>query len=172
MPDILGYWDRWADTPYYPKAYDDLTALEKWVVTNFDRMPNRNDRKKYEDCKKQTEKGREKRKELETIIYVSWEESERGWGTRPDGCSLHITGEDYNQFLKTYWKGMPEETPDEYSRPAGDPTEALASPSLYKQIKNAKEKYGLRIFEHEQVKLEKNKDLTFKTKRNGWMPIK
>jgi len=59
MPDILGYWDRWADKPYYPREYNSLTDLEKWVVTNFNRMPNRNDRKKYEDLMKQHEAQKE-----------------------------------------------------------------------------------------------------------------
>jgi len=59
MPDILGYWDRWADTWYYPRAYDDLSPLEKWAG----REPTGEDKKKYEDWKKQKEK---KQKNLNT----------------------------------------------------------------------------------------------------------
>ena len=27
------------------------------------------------------------------VVAVQWEESERGWGVRPDGCSLHVSVE-------------------------------------------------------------------------------
>ena len=112
------------------------------------------------------------RNKLEKIIYVSWEESERGWGTRPDGCSLHLTKEDYSRFLKDYWKEMPREVPDEYSRPAGEPVEAFASRRLYLRIKNSKTKYGLWIIPDEQRNLEKSKDLKYGAIRTGWVPIK
>jgi len=39
---------------------------------------------------------------LEQVVYVSWEESERGWGTRPDGCSLHLTKADFEIYLDNY----------------------------------------------------------------------
>ena len=39
-------------------------------------------------------------------VYVAfkqnWEESERGWGIRPDGCSLHETVDDCVAYRKTY----------------------------------------------------------------------
>ena len=50
-------------------------------------------------------------KNLKQIIYVGWEESERGWGTRPDGCSLHISEEDYHKFIRAYWDKQPAEVP-------------------------------------------------------------
>ena len=55
-----------------------------------------------------------------------WEESEAGWGTRPDGYSLHKNREDIAKFLddirqreeKLYGTGV---VPSEYSRPCGTP---------------------------------------------------
>ena len=37
------------------------------------------------------------------VVCQYWEESERGWGVRPDGCSLHLTEADRKQFIKEYW---------------------------------------------------------------------
>lgn len=53
------------------------------------------------------------------LVRMDWDESEAGWGVRPDGYSLHISEEDYNVYLKEYWKRMPKNTPHEYSRPGG-----------------------------------------------------
>lgn len=54
-----------------------------------------------------------------TLIRVDWVESERGWGTRPDGYSLHLTNEDYDAYERAYWSKQPEQVPDIYSRPYG-----------------------------------------------------
>ncbi|NTW14539.1 MAG: hypothetical protein HGA31_05950 [Candidatus Moranbacteria bacterium] len=56
-----------------------------------------------------------------TVIVQKWEESERGWGTRPDGFSFHLTETDRAAFVKDYWDSMPNETQEEYSRPDGEP---------------------------------------------------
>jgi hypothetical protein len=104
---------------------------------------------------------------LTKIVYVSWEESERGWGTRPDGCSLHLTEFDYKVFLKDYWRGMPEEVPDEYSRPAGNPVKSFANSSLINKIKSTKN--GLRIFNED--KLVKDKSLVYSSERSGWVSL-
>lgn len=61
-----------------------------------------------------------------TIIVQNWIESERGWGQRPDGYSIHLTNVDRAQFIQDYWAGMPDgpaqgagPPPDEYSAPSG-----------------------------------------------------
>lgn len=53
-----------------------------------------------------------------------WEESERGWGTRPDGYTVHLQEEDFIHFLSNMRQremaGMPEGyVPESYSRPIG-----------------------------------------------------
>lgn len=55
-----------------------------------------------------------------TVICQEWLETERGWGQRPDGASLHLTTKDKDDFIKDYWAKMPDYTPDEYSRPCGE----------------------------------------------------
>ena len=73
-----------------------------------------------------------------TVIVQTWEESERGWGTRPDGCSLHMSQSDREMFIKEYWAKMPKEIPDEYSRPSGEPYEAEVDDVTLKKIKKSK----------------------------------
>lgn len=57
-----------------------------------------------------------------------WEESEAGWGTRPDGYTLHLNQADIDLFLADMRtrerRGKPEGyVPPEYSRPDGEPYE-------------------------------------------------
>ena len=35
---------------------------------------------------------------MNKCILQIWEESERGWGTRPGGCSLHITDKEHSLY--------------------------------------------------------------------------
>lgn len=98
-------------------------------------------------------------------ICQDWEESERGWGTRPDGCSLHLTIEDRNLFVKNYWDLMPREVPDEYERPEGNPFRIEVSRKLYNQIKKSDE--GLRLYQHNVRELIKSNDLLRRQGQNG-----
>jgi predicted metal-dependent peptidase len=108
-------------------------------------------------------------KKLEQIIYVSWEESERGWGTRPDGCSMHLTREDYQKYLNNYWKNMPKEVPDEYERPAGNPIHSFVSKNIYNKIK--KSQYGIRIYQSELSEIRKKEEIKYGKEKSGWIPV-
>ena len=79
------------------------------------------------------------------FIVQKWEESERGWGCRPDGYSLHLSEEDRTAYIQKYWKQMPDKTPDEYSRPSGTPYEASVKLSR-EEIGRMKKQRGLRFF--------------------------
>lgn len=68
---------------------------------------------------------------------VKWEESERGWGTRPDGCSVHWTEEDAKAFMKKQQDSLPAgPAPDEYTRPSGNPSIVEVSRSLFEYIRD------------------------------------
>ena len=107
---------------------------------------------------------------LEEVVYVSWEESEAGWGTRPNGCSLHLTQEDFEVFERKYWKKMPKDVPHEYSRPVGEPVKMYVRMKLYDQIKSSN--HGLRLLSHEEYKATKNKELMYGSERSGWVESK
>ena len=76
------------------------------------------------------------------VLWVQkWEESEAGWGTRPDGYTLHRSKADIEVYLKAmrdreaaqgYGK---HNVPTEYSRPCGDPYEmATSDPAVYQRV--------------------------------------
>jgi hypothetical protein len=73
-----------------------------------------------------------------TAWCVDWEESERGWGTRPDGWTLHQTKEQTERYMQTFMdeqrKSSGESAPDEYTRPNGDPYEVKVGLRLWARI--------------------------------------
>lgn len=71
------------------------------------------------------------------VIVQKWQESERGWGTRPGGFTMHLTDADREAFIQAYWNRMPDEVPDEYSRPDGTPYEAFVDTATYDAIKKS-----------------------------------
>lgn len=78
------------------------------------------------------------------VLCQKWEESERGWGVRPDGYSLHASEEDLKQYTKEYWARMPDEAPDEYSRPSGAPYWCEVDRETHRRV--MKSKHGIREF--------------------------
>ena len=80
---------------------------------------------------------------MKTLVKCDWTESERGWGMRPDGISLHITSQDQKAFVKEYWDSMPDDTPDEYSFP-GSTSLVEVEDSLYNEV--SKSENGVRYF--------------------------
>jgi hypothetical protein len=78
-----------------------------------------------------------------TVLCQIWQESERGWGTRPDGYSLHVSQEALIEYVDQYWKRMPDEPPDEYSSPAGAPYLVKVDPTTAKAVARTQ---NLRVF--------------------------
>lgn len=71
------------------------------------------------------------------IAYCQkWEESERGWGTRPDGYCLHKTREEVDRYIKQYWESLPNTVgvPDEYDRPYGEPYACEVDQETYDKL--------------------------------------
>jgi len=87
-------------------------------------------------------------------IMETWTESEAGWGTRPDGVSLHLTKEDYKSFTKEYWDSQDSvATPDEYSREDGNPKVVNVSDELFNKLNESDN--GIRVWQHEFKNIEK-----------------
>lgn len=82
------------------------------------------------------------------VVVQKWEESERGWGTRPDGYSVHLTDDDRQAYIDEYWASMPDEAPAEYSRPHGTPYEAEIAPDKREDfLAEITDKKGLRFYD-------------------------
>lgn len=68
------------------------------------------------------------------VICQKWEEIERGWGSRPDGFSLHLSFDSLKRYIQAYWDNMPDIAPDEYSQPDGHPYPVGVSNEVYLDI--------------------------------------
>ena len=89
--------------------------------------------------------------EKRLVIRQDWEESERGWGVRPDGCSLHKTIEDCRAYISQYWDSMPRYAPNEYERPAGEPYHISVPKELYDEM--AESDCGMRLYGYSMRRL-------------------
>lgn len=84
---------------------------------------------------------------------IMWTESERGWGQRPDGVSLHENKKDAAQFVKEYWERERARNksagitgvPDEYSRPDDEGARVLVSTELLERIRESGN--GIRLWQ-------------------------
>lgn len=95
------------------------------------------------------------------IVVQEWEESERGWGVRPDGATLHLNEADRVQYCKEFWERMKAYdkehgitgAPDEYSRESGRPFLMDVDKATYKRVQASKN--GAVLWQHEYRKLKK-----------------
>lgn len=95
---------------------------------------------------------------VRTVVCQEWLESERGWGCRPDGASLHLTNADLDAYVKEYWEREKQfnpsgAVPDEYSRPDGSPRLIEVDAKTYNAVK--KSKNGVRLWQHEYREIRK-----------------
>lgn len=68
---------------------------------------------------------------MASVWKMDWTERERGWGQRPDGCSLHSSKQEWERYWSEAKSRMPKEAPDEYEWPdAAEPTLAPCSEGL------------------------------------------
>lgn len=75
----------------------------------------------------------------ETIILQLWEESIKGKGTRPDGCSIHIDLESRLDYInKEYELRQSNVIPNEYEVAIGKPIQVLISDNIYNILKEEK----------------------------------
>lgn len=83
---------------------------------------------------------------MNKVILQLWEESERGWGTRPDGCSIHIDLNQHKKYITESYKDRGDDVPDTYERVVGDAIEAFVDDRLLFIIEKEK---SVRLFENE-----------------------
>jgi hypothetical protein len=74
---------------------------------------------------------------MKKVYLQYWEESERGWGIRPDGCSLHLTPINHSSYLKQVYSGRDiNNIPDEYDRIVDGLIEVEVVESVYLKVVN------------------------------------
>ena len=78
------------------------------------------------------------------VVVQKWKESEKGWGVRPDGYSLHLTDQDREAYEKAYWDSMPDEIQDEHSRTCGTPYMAEVDDETFTKVKESAN--GIRFY--------------------------
>lgn len=75
----------------------------------------------------------------ETIILQLWEESIKGKGSRPDGCSIHIDLDARLDYINTeYELRQSNVIPDEYEVAVGAPIEVHVTDNIYNILKEVK----------------------------------
>ena len=80
-------------------------------------------------------------------ICLGWEESEAGWGTRPDGISIHTTSEEADRYVQAYNDCLHKECPAEYDRPTtGKKIKVEVCDELAKRITG--DKQSCRLYRH------------------------
>ena len=77
---------------------------------------------------------------IHLILVQPWTESEKGWGSRPDGYSLHLSEEDRDKYLKNDTAARGSTVPNEYSFPDGEPYLTVATEGQLVHLKTAKSK--------------------------------
>ena len=97
---------------------------------------------------------------MNRCYFQRWEESERGWGVRPDGCSLHLDSNYHKRYInEIYTIRQGEMVPDEYERITGPILDCFVSDSVFELLK---EKTSMRLMEHEMNNLIKMEEIIFK----------
>lgn len=85
---------------------------------------------------------------MKSLVLQYWTETERGWGQRPDGISLHFNQEDRDQYIKDYWERQPDRingrAPDEYTFPDGDCVRVEVLDVLFTEVMQSE--FGKRFY--------------------------
>lgn len=101
---------------------------------------------------------------MNKIVLQLWEESERGWGVRPDGCSIHIDSAERERYVESVYAARrgSESVPEEYERIVGGPLEAYIDDALFE---NLSEKKSIRLAQHQMSNLVSMEDIIMREER-------
>jgi len=74
------------------------------------------------------------------VLVMQWEESECGWGVRPDGWTMHFDKESLDLYCASFWAQQRaghtgQFAPDVYTREAGKPFELEVDAEIYEKVK-------------------------------------
>ena len=72
---------------------------------------------------------------MEKVFLQHWEQSERKYGILPDGCSLHLSIDNYNNYLNDIYSGRDSSNvPCAYDKVVGELIEVEVTPEIYNEI--------------------------------------
>ena len=96
------------------------------------------------------------------VLVQNWQERERGWGTRPDGFTVHVDAWQHALYLEWHYRTFnnADEAPDEYTCAWGEPFWVPVDDATFAMIK-------------QQVEREvegRPRALAVTGKRNHWQP--
>ena len=95
---------------------------------------------------------------MNKCIFQYWEESERGYGVRPNGCSIHSSLEEHITFINSIYSSRTDEVPHEYDRVTGNPIVCFVSDEIFERVLLNS---SIRISENEKNNLIDFEDLIF-----------
>lgn len=98
---------------------------------------------------------------MNKIILQIWEESERGWGTRPDGCSMHADSKEREKYIQAVYESRKSDTsiPHEYDRIVGEGVEAFIEDALFELVQKEK---SVRLTQYQMNNLMGMEEITIK----------
>ena len=98
---------------------------------------------------------------MNKIILQIWEESERGWGTRPDGCSMHADSKERENYIQIVYESRKSDTsiPHEYDRIVGEGVEAFIEDALFELVQKEK---SVRLTQYQMNNLMGMEEITIK----------
>jgi len=95
----------------------------------------------------------------DTIILQLWEESIKGKGSRPDGCSIHIDLDARLDYINTeYELRQSKAIPDHYEVAVGKPIEVNVTDNIYNILKESK---SIRLLQTELRNLVELKEIEY-----------
>jgi hypothetical protein len=75
-------------------------------------------------------------------VCQAWTESERGWGQRPDGYTVHRDFAERDRFIESYNARLPAEIPESYSFADGYPYLVDTGADLYAKLETSGTVWG------------------------------
>lgn len=100
---------------------------------------------------------------MNRCLIQFWEESERNWGVRPDGCSLHLDSNEHNNYLSFIYSNREDNTPNEYERVIGRESICFISDELFEKLLIDG---SIRLLENEKNNLINMGEIIFKPYEN------
>lgn len=89
---------------------------------------------------------------MNKVVLQIWEESERGFGTRPDGCSVHIDSKERERYINSIYERRKSNSsiPNEYDRIVGEGIDVFIEDALFGLLQKEK---SIRITQYQMNNL-------------------